>query len=82
MTNLRIKRVLRHDEIQGHFRLFRVMWETGEVGDGKGRSNMVSVALQPRLFRWRREFSGSKTWMLVLLGVRIHRKVSYGGIFA
>lgn len=29
MTDLRIKRVMRYDEIQGHFRLFRVMWEAG-----------------------------------------------------
>ena len=27
MTNLRLKTVFRYDEIQGHFRLFRVMWE-------------------------------------------------------
>lgn len=79
MTNLRIKRVMRHDEIQGHFRLFRVMWETGVVGTGAGHSNMISVAIQPTLFRWSRlsDFS----WCLVLCGVRVHRKRSFGGIF-
>jgi len=80
MTNLRLKVVLRHDEIQGHFRLFRVMWETGVVGSGAGHSNMVSVAVQPTLFRWERLCAFS--WRLVLLGVRIHRKRSFGGIFA
>ena len=45
MTDLRIKRVMRYDEIQGHFRLFRVMWEVGIVGDGQGHSNMLSVAV-------------------------------------
>ncbi len=77
--NFRVKRVMRKDGPQGHFRLFRVMWETGIVGDGNGHSNMVSVALQPRLFIFERITPGS--WMLVLLGVRIHRKVSFGGIF-
>lgn len=79
MTNLRIKRVMRRDGIQGHFRLFRVMWETGTPGDGCGYSNMVSVAIQPSLFRWDAE---GRHWLLVFLGLRIHRKRSYGGIFA
>jgi hypothetical protein len=79
MTDLRIKTVLRYDEIQGHFRLFCVMWETGIVGDGNGHSNMVSVAVQPKLFAWQRGFA---SWMLVICGIRIHRKRSYGGIFA
>ncbi len=46
MSDLRIKRVMRYDEIQGHFRLFRVMWEVGILGDGQGHSNMLSVAVQ------------------------------------
>ena len=79
MSNLRIKRVMRYDEIQGHFRLFRVMWEVGIVGDGQGHSNMLSVAVQPKLFLFDRISPCS--WMLVILGVRIHRKRSFGGIF-
>jgi hypothetical protein len=80
MTELRVKRVFRHDTIQGHYRLFRVMWETGVVGDGKGHSNMVSVALQAKVFMFARVSPGS--WLLVLCGVRVHRKRSFGGIFA
>ncbi len=80
MKNLRIKRVLRRDGPQGHFRLFRVMWETGVVGDGQGHSNMVSVAVQGALFKFERVSPGS--WLLVLCGIRIHRKRSFGGIFA
>jgi len=80
MTDLRFKLVLRRDGPQGHFRLFRIMWETGIVGDGTGHSNMVSVALQPRLFLFERVTPGS--WMLVLFGVRVHRKRSFGGTFA
>lgn len=79
MSDLRIKRVMRYDEIQGHFRLFRVMWETGIVGKGEGHSNMVSVALQAKLFHLER-YAGS--WLLILCGLRIHRKRSFGGIFA
>lgn len=82
MTNLRFKRVLRYDNVQGHFRLFRVVWETGIVGDGNGYSNMVSVAVQPTLFHWYRPNKGGADWMLVLFGIRIHRKISYGGRFA
>ena len=80
MTNLRFKLVMRHDEIQGHYRLFRVMWEKGVVGTGEGYSNMVSVAAQPKLFLFDRPSPGS--WLLVVCGVRIHRKRSFGGIFA
>ena len=78
MTNLRFKRVMRRDGIQGHFRLFRVMWEKGIVGDGNGYSNMISVAVHPKLFAFERH---SYAWMLILLGLRIHRKRSYGGRF-
>jgi len=80
MTNLRLKTVFRYDEIQGHFRLFRVMWEKGEPGKpGGGHSNMVSAAVQPKLFHVER---GGCSWMVIILGLRIHRKRSYGGIFA
>lgn len=78
MANIRAKIVLRKDEIQRHFRLFRIMWETGTVGDGHGYSNMVSIAVQPKLFLWSR---CGGTWLIVLCGVRIHRKRSFWGIF-
>ena len=79
MSDLRAKIVMCYDEIQGHFRLFRIMWETGTGGDGHGYSNMVSVAVHPKLFTWTR-CGGS--WMVVIFGVRIHRKRSFGGRFA
>lgn len=79
MKNLRIKKVFRHDEIQGHFRLFRIMWETGTVGDGSGHSNMISVALQRAIFKFDKE---GQSWLLIIMGLRIHRKVSFGGVFA
>ena len=80
MSNLRLKLVGRRDTIQGHFRLFRVMWETGNVGDGLGYSNQVSVALTPRLFRWAKDNSW-RYWLVECLFIRVHRKRSYGGVF-
>lgn len=80
MSNLRFKSVFRHDKIQGHYRLFRIMWERGEPGrPGGGHSNMLSVAVQRKLFKWDAE---GEHWLLIILGLRIHRKRSYGGIFA
>lgn len=79
MNNLRLKTVMRRDEIQGHFRLFRIMWERGIVGDGIGYSNMLSFALQPKFFAWHHEAVGF--WLVVICGLRVHRKRSFGGIF-
>ncbi len=59
------------------FRLFRVVWTRGAVGDGSGCSSKLSVALAPRLARFDREFNG---WFLTILGVRIHKQRSFGGI--
>lgn len=80
MMNLRVKRVLRVDEIQRHIRLFRVMWERGEPGKpGGGYSAKLSVALTPSLLHWGCD---SKTdWLLTVLGLRLHYCRSYGGIF-
>lgn len=79
MKNLRWKWVGRLDGIQGHLRLFRVMWETGEPGDGRGgHSNMLSVGLQCRLFCHERQ---NAQRLIVFAGLRIHRKRSFGGTF-
>lgn len=75
MRNLRFKRVMRFDEIQRHFRLFRVMWEVGTVGDGKGYSAKLAVGLMPKLFHW-------DDGRLTIIGVRVHYCRSKGGIFA
>lgn len=76
---MRFKRVMMYDGIQGLFRLFRVMWERGAVGDGVGYSAKLSVALMPKLFGWAREGRGS--WFLTLFGIRLHYDRSYAGIF-
>lgn len=80
MKNLRIKRVLRSDEIQRHFRLFRIMWEVGTVGDGKGYSAKLAFGLRPRFFERERECG--KAFLFTILGLRVHYSRSKGGIFA
>lgn len=78
---MRFKSILRYDEIQRHFRLFRLLWERGEVGKpGGGYSAKLSVAVEPKLFRF--EKGVTHVWLLTLLGVRVGYARSYGGIFA
>lgn len=76
---MRLKRVCRWDSTARLFRVCRLTWDRGVVGDGKGTSNKLSLGLRPRLLGWRREWDG---WILTVLGVRIHRKTSWGGRFA
>lgn len=75
MRNLRLKRVFRYDDSQKHVRLFRLMWERGTVGDGKGYSAKLAVGLLPKLFYY-------DDGRLTIFGLRIHYARSYGGIFA
>lgn len=65
------------DSQSRNLRLFRVMWVRGRVGDGKGYSVKLSVALRPTLFAVRREFEALR---VTLLGVRVHYQRSYGGL--
>lgn len=79
--SLRFKRVLRFDEIQKHFRLFRLMWERGKPGvPGGGYSAKLAIGLRPRFFEWERE--SGKAFLFTILGLRVHYSRSYGGIFA
>ncbi|RWQ35525.1 MAG: hypothetical protein EOS20_18645 [Mesorhizobium sp.] len=77
--SIRIKSVHRFDEIQRHFRLFRLLWERGTPGDGKGYSNKLAVALWPKLFTLQRESPGEI--LIGLFGLRVHYSRSYGGTF-
>ena len=73
-----IKWVMRFDATQRKLRLFRVIRNVGNVGDGKGFSQKHAVALRPRLFGfWR----SSEDWRAVFLGVEIHSVKSFGGRF-
>ncbi len=74
---MKFKSVLRYDPTLRAIRLGRLMWTRGTVGDGKGYSVKLSVALAPSLFLFARDTCG---WTLRLLGLRLHMKRSYGGI--
>ncbi len=76
---MRIKRVMRYDPTAKLYRVGRVTWERGTVGDGKGYSRKVSLALHRRLFRWEPQHNGG---ILTVLGVHVHWRKSYGGRFA
>ena len=75
---IRLKSIFRYDPAFPKVRLFRVTWETGTVGDGQGYSTKLTFNLVPRWFEWV-SFPDDK-WLTVL-GVQVHRKRSYGGIF-
>lgn len=75
---MRTKIVLRYSPTERTLRLGRLMWERGVVGSGKGYSAKLSLALVPALFRVSQAWDG---WDMTLLGVRLHYKRSYGGIF-
>ncbi|MCZ7496276.1 hypothetical protein O8B39_17385 [Agrobacterium rhizogenes] len=79
--SLRFRKVLRSDEIQRHFRLFRLLWERGTPGvPGGGYSAKLAIGLRPRFFE--RERESGKAFLFTILGLRIHYSRSYGGIFA
>jgi hypothetical protein len=76
---MKLQKVMRYDPAAKLFRVARLIWNRGNVGDGQGYSNKLSVALTPRIFRFKRESFG---WIATLAGIRIHYCRSYGGIFA
>lgn len=81
MKNFRVKRVLRLDGIQRHFRLFRVMWERGEVGNPNGGySAKLAVGVAPKLASYHRD--ATHDWLVIIFGLRVHYSRSYGGRFA
>lgn len=82
MSNLRAKWVFRHDEIQRHFRIVRILWERGIPGKpGGGYSAKLAVGIGPRLFS-RIERDALTDWRFTIFGIRLHYNRSYGGIQA
>lgn len=73
-----IKRVMRFDPTQKKLRLFRLIWNTGNVGDGIGYSAKLSVSLVPKLYGFKSAWDG---WRLTVLGMSVHKRVSFGGRF-
>jgi hypothetical protein len=72
--------VMRYSPNERVFRVGRLVWDTGNVGDGKGYSTKLSLALTPTLFRWYRE--PGHVWTLVLFGIRVQRTTAWGGRYA
>lgn len=79
LHDIRFKRVFRWDSHNKLLRLFRIMWERGNVGDGRGYSAKFSLACTPRIIGWHR---GMFDWALTVLGLRVHYLRAYGGHIA
>jgi len=75
---VRIQCVLRWDSAARLFRLGRVSWDRGTVGNRMSYSSIFSLAFTPRLFQWQDEVDG---WILTVLCLRFHRRWSWGGRF-
>lgn len=76
---MKIKTILRKDR-NGIVRLFRFIWTRGVVGDGRGYSAHLSIALYPRVFQWLND--GLHRRELTILGLRVSWNRAYGGHFA
>lgn len=77
-----LKPVLTYERGSRLLRVGRLMWERGTVGDGKGYSAKLSLALWLSRYGicrcWREEDGG---WIVSILGIRFHYVRSYGGRF-
>ena len=75
---MKIKKIMRWDDTQRKYRLFRATWTWGDVGYG-GYSVKVSLAIRPKWLGWGKEYWGCT---LTMLGFSMHYKRSYGGTHA
>jgi len=80
LTNLRFRRVMTWSADERKVRLFRIVWERGVVGDGRGYSAFLSLGLIPRLAAFQRKPTFCEL-RVTLLGVALHYRRSYGGRF-
>ena len=74
---IRFRGVMRLDRTSRMLRLARLLWQRGAIGDGRGYSSSLSLALRPKVFERRRERDG---WLLTLACIRLHYQRSWGGI--
>lgn len=75
---MKLKPIMTWSPSERKLRLVRLIWERGTVGDGKGYSAFFSLALMPRLFLVERTFF---KFRVVILGISLHWRRSYGGRF-
>ncbi len=76
---MKVKTVFRLSPSERTFRLARVLWTRGVVGDGEGYSAKLSFAVRPVLFHRGPELFG---WDVTVFGLRVHYQRAYGGIHA
>jgi len=76
---MKIKKVMSCDASRLLYRIGRIVWQKGCVGDGKGFSAKISLALTPLFFKKKFSFNERE---LCIFGVRIHYVKSYGGILS
>lgn len=75
---MQLKPVMTWSAEERKARLFRVMWERGTVGDGKGYSAKLAASLVLKLAEWKRYADG---WRVTVIGLSLHYRRSYGGRF-
>src|SRR5207253_2573849 len=76
-ASMKIKPVFTYDSQQKQVRVFRCLWQRGTVGDGEGFSAQLSVSLLPSVGSFQRAWHDIA---VVILGLRLHYKRSYGGM--
>lgn len=77
MMNLRFKKVMTVSKPERKVRLFRLMWEQGQMRHG-GYSAKLAVSLGLKLLYLKREANG---WRAAFCGIQVHLSRSYGGRF-
>lgn len=76
--HIKLKWLFRSHE--GVYRIARIIWQRGKVGNGKGFSAKLSFAFCRKLLLFCRD--GRDGWFVILAGVRLHYLRAYGGIFS
>lgn len=75
-SKLFFKWVGRWSPREKRLRIFRLIRWVGTVGDGKGHSTMLSLALAPVLYRIEKAWNN---FSITVLGLRFHWQRSWGG---
>lgn len=76
----KLKVIRRWSPSERIYRLLRIIWQRGTVGDGKGYSAMFTVSFCKKLFSIQRDQSSGLGFYFILLGLRIHFQKAMGGI--
>ena len=80
MSGLRLRTVFTYSPAEQKTRLFRLIWERGNVGDGNGYSAKLSFSVRPRL--WECTLPRKCDWDITVCGLRVYYTRAYGGKFS